>query len=83
MRERGSTVATCHILRKARAADLLSGMSYRELMDELYSAWRMKDALEHPSSDDGYWVHTLNYVFSELEVLGLSASPPKPAPKKK
>jgi hypothetical protein len=58
-------------------------MSYGELMEDLSSAWRMKDAPEHPSSDDGYWVHTLNYVFGELEVLGLSLSPPKPAPKKK
>jgi hypothetical protein len=78
-----STVATCRILRKARAIDLLSGLSYGELMDDLSSAWRMKDAPEHPSSDDGYWVHTLNYVFGELEALGLSAPPPKPAPKKK
>jgi len=43
----------------------------------------MKDAPENPSSDDGYWVHTLNYVFGELEALGLSAPPPKPAPKKR
>ena len=78
-----STVATCRILRKARAAGLLSGLSYGELMDDLSSAWRMKDAPERPSSDDGYWVHTLNCVFGELEALGLSAPPPKPAPKKR
>jgi hypothetical protein len=78
-----STVATCRILRKARAAGLLAGMSYGELLDDLSSAWRMKDAPQPPSSDDGYWVHTLNFVFDELESLGLSVPTPKPVPKKK
>jgi hypothetical protein len=77
-----STVATCRILRKARAATLLAGMSYGELMDDLSSAWRIKDAPEPPSSDDAFWVHTLNYVFDELEALGLSVPAPKPTPKK-
>ncbi|MDR0663686.1 MAG: hypothetical protein LBF80_06375, partial [Spirochaetaceae bacterium] len=56
---------------------------YGELMDDLSSAWRMKDAPEPPSSDDAYWVHTLNYVFDELEALGLSVPAPKPATKKR
>jgi hypothetical protein len=77
-----STIATCRILRKARAATLLAGMSYGELMDDLSTAWRMKDAPEPPSSYDAFWVHTLNYVFDELEALGLSMPVPKPAPKK-
>jgi hypothetical protein len=58
-------------------------MSYGELMDDLSSAWRMKDAPEPPSSDDAYWVHTLHYVFDELEALGLSVPAPKPATKKR
>ncbi|MDR0572301.1 MAG: hypothetical protein LBG48_05610, partial [Rickettsiales bacterium] len=78
-----STVATCRILQKARAADLLAGMSYGELMDDLLSAWRMKDAPEPPSSDDAYWVHTLLNVFDELEALGFSMPAPKPIPKKR
>jgi hypothetical protein len=78
-----STVATCRILRKARAAGLLSGLSYGELMDDLSSAWREKDAPEPPSSDDTYWVHTLNCIFDELEALGLSMPAAKPIPKKK
>jgi hypothetical protein len=78
-----STVATCRILRKARTAGLLAGMSYGELMDDLSSAWRMKDAPEPPSSDDAYWVHTLISVFDELEALGLSMPAPKPIPKKR
>jgi hypothetical protein len=78
-----STVATCRILRKARTVGLLSGMSYGELMDDLSSAWRMKDAPEPASSDDGHWVHTLLNVFDELEALELSVPAPKLAPKKR
>jgi len=78
-----STVATCRIIRKARDVELLSGMSYGDLMDDLSSAWRMKDAKEPPSSDDGGWVHTLANVFTELEQLGLSLPSLKPIPKKR
>lgn len=58
-------------------------MSYGELMDDLSSAWRRTDAPEEPATDDGYWVHTLQIVFEELEALGLSKPIPKPAPKKR
>lgn len=78
-----STIATCRIIRKATKADLLTGMTYGDLMDDLSSAWRMVDAPKEPASDDGYWVHTLNTVFEELEALGLSKPVPKPTPKKK
>jgi hypothetical protein len=78
-----STVATCRIIRKARTAGLLEKMSYGDLMDDLSSAWRRVDAPKNPASNDGYWIHTLNIVFDELEVLGLSTPVPKPAPKKR
>ena len=79
-----ATVATCRILRKAQKAGLLDGQSYGDLMDDLSSAWRKVDAPETtPASDDGYWVHTSNVVFEELEALGLSVAPPKPEPKKR
>ncbi len=52
-------------------------------MEDLSSAWRMTDAPHSPSSDDGYWVHTLQTVFEELEALGLSKPVPKPEPKKR
>ena len=78
-----STVATCRIIRKAEKAGLLKKMSYGELMEDLSSAWRMTDAPHSPSSDDGYWVHTLQTVFEELEALGLSKPVPKPEPKKR
>ncbi len=35
-------------------------------MDDLSSAWRRTDAPKDPSTDDGYWIHTLNAVFEEL-----------------
>jgi len=78
-----STVATCRIIRKARLAGLLKHMTYGELMDDLTSAWRMTHATVPPKSDDGYWVHTLNTVFEELEALGLSIPIPKTEPKKR
>lgn len=78
-----STVLTCRMLRKAREAGLLEKASYGDLLDDLSSAWRMVDSPEEPATDDGFWVHTLNYVFDELEALGLSEPAPKPAPKKR
>ena len=78
-----STVITCRMLRKAREAGLLEKVSYGELLDDLSNAWRMADAPEDPATDDGFWIHTLNYVFDELEALGLSKLVPKPAPKKR
>ena len=78
-----STVATCRIIRKAEKAGLLEKMSYGDLMDDLSSAWRKTDAPDEPSTDDGYWVHTLQLVFDELETLGLSKPIPKPEPKKR
>ena len=78
-----STIATCRIIRKATKAGLLNQMSYGELMDDLASAWRRVDAPSCPKSDDEYWVHTLQTVFTELEALGLSEAVPKPEPKKR
>lgn len=67
-----ATVATCRMIGKAREAGLLSKMSYKDLMDDLSSAWRMVDSPEKPRSDDGFWVQTITCVFEELEALGLS-----------
>lgn len=78
-----STVATCRIIKKAEQAGLLDQMSYGDLMDDLLSAWRRVDAPAEPSTDDGYWVHTLKTVFEELEALGLSKPVPKPEPRKR
>ena len=78
-----STVLTCRMIRKARETGLLKEMSYGDLLDDLNSAWRKTDAGENPVSYDRYWVHTLKSVFEELELLGLSAPVPRPAPKKR
>ena len=78
-----ATVLTCRMVRKAREAGLFEQLSYNELLDDLSSAWRKVDAPEVPATDDGGWVHTMLYVFEELESLGLSIPAPKPEPKKR
>ena len=78
-----ATVVTCRLIGKAREAGLLGKMTYKDLMDDLSSAWRMVDSPEPPRSDDGYWVHTITCVFEELEALGLSISVPRPEAKKR
>ena len=78
-----ATVTTCRLIGKARDTGLLNKMSYKDLMDDLSSAWRMVDSPEQPRSDDGCWVHTIGCVFEELEALGLSIPVPGPEPKKR
>ena len=78
-----STVTTCRMISKARDAGLLNKMSYKDLLDDLSSAWRIVDAPSNPRSDDGFWVHTLKCVFEELEALGLSTPVPRAEPKKR
>ena len=78
-----ATVITCRLVKKAREAQLLEKMSYGDLMDDLSTAWRMKDAPGEPSTGDKYWVHTLKTVFEELEALGLSKPIPQPVAKKR
>ena len=78
-----ATVTTCRLIGKARETELLGKMSYKDLMDDLSSAWRMVDSPEQARSDDGCWVHTIACVFEELEALGLSIPVPGPEPKKR
>lgn len=78
-----STVLTCRMLRKAQETGLLEKVAYGELLDDLSSSWRMIDSPKEPSTDDGFWVHTLGYVFDELEALGLSKPTPKRMAKKR
>ena len=58
-------------------------MTYGELMDDLSSAWRKTDAPTDPATDDGGWVYNFNYLFDELEALGLSKPAQKPEPQKR
>ena len=55
-----ATVATCRMIGKAREAGLLSKMSYKDLMDDLSSAWRMVDSPEQ--TNFGY---ILSIVYSK------------------
>lgn len=78
-----STVTTCRRITKARDANLLKKMSFKELMDDLSFTWRMVDSPEPSKSDDDGWEHTINCVFEELEALGLSTPVPSVPPKKR
>lgn len=78
-----STIITERIIRKAIKLDLLKHMSYKELLEDLNSAWRKVDSPLPARSDDNYWVHTLKEVFKELEALGLSIPVAKEEPKKR
>lgn len=78
-----STVVTCRLLNKAEKSGLLDGMSYGELMEDLSEAWRKVDAPDDPSTGDDGWVHTLKYIFEELEALGLSKAIPQPPEKRR
>jgi len=78
-----ATVMTCRMLRKAQGCGLLEQMSYGDLMEDLSGAWRMVDAPTPPASDDQRWVHTMNFAFEEMELLGLSVPAPKPKPKRR
>ena len=51
----------------------------RDIETDLLAVYAPSD----PSTDDGYWVHTLKTVFEELEALGLSRPVPKPEPQKR
>ena len=77
-----ATIATCRIIKKAEHTGLLDHMTYAELMDDLSSAWRKTNAPKEAVTNDGYWVHTLQMVFKELETLGLSI-PIQKQPKKR
>lgn len=80
-----STVITCRIITKATKAGLFEEMTYRDLLDDLNSAWRLTSAPEEtlPTTDDKYWVHTIPKVSEILEKLGLSLPVPKPEGRKR
>ena len=61
-----STVMTCRMLRKATTAGLLDTRSYGDLITDLSEVWRDADAPEPAATNDGHWVHTLEYEFEEL-----------------
>ena len=78
-----STLITCRMINKLREVKLLDDHSFGEIMDDLSSAWRKVGCPDEPKRNDGYWVHTLEYVYDEMELLGLCTPLPKPEPKKR
>lgn len=68
-----TTVLTCRMRRKAQRAGLLHRLSFKDLLEDLATAWRRTDAPAQPKSDDDeYWVADYKGVFPLLEALQLS-----------
>lgn len=80
-----STLITCRIINLSTKARLFDEMTFGQLIEDLNSAWRIKETVsgDTPSSGDEKWVHTIPKVFEILERLGLSIPVSKPAPKKR
>lgn len=73
-----ATVITCRIIKKMESIPSLHKISFGDLMEDLSTAWRKTGGTEKPVSNDNQWVHTLAFVFDELEALGLSEKATKP-----
>lgn len=55
-----------------RNSGLLKKYSYGEIMEDLSSAWRVKEGeSDFPSENDGKWIHTIPSVMEEMKMLGL------------
>ena len=77
-----ATLLTTRMIHKADKAGLLEDMSFKDLFDDLGTAWRKVRDNDKPKADDRYWVHPFSYAIAELTVLGLIEGMPEP-PKKK
>lgn len=79
------SLITNRIINQATKTGLFAETTYRNLIEDLNSAWRKTDAPldAKPVTDDEYWVHTIPKVSEILERLGLSTPVPKPLPKKR
>ncbi len=67
-----STLITTRVIEKMRNSGLLKKYSYDEIMEDLSSAWREKEGeSDHPSENDGNWIHTIPSVMEEMKMLGL------------
>lgn len=68
-----ATILTSRMAKKADEACLLDTMSYGELMDDLFSAWRSaKGESVKPKDNDRHWIHMLPSVMDELVKLNLA-----------
>ncbi len=69
-----ASVITCRIVEKMSKAGVLDRLSYKAVMDDLFSAARYVDHANDPEENDEYWVHTMPKVMKELVVLDLAKS---------
>ncbi len=77
------TIVECRIRHKAQEMDLFKDLTYADLIADLNMAVRRTDAPYPPKRKDKYWrSKPTEKIFEEMEALGLSEAPPKPAPKK-
>jgi len=79
-----ATLMTARIVKKLGGVGLLDKLAYKDVMDDLASAWRYTDAskCETPQANDRFWIHTTNVVKDMLVLLGL-AETDKKTPKKR
>lgn len=72
-----ATILTCRLRRRAQRAGLLNQSSFKDLMEDLGTAWRKAESPAGiPTSGDEYWVTNYPGVFGLLETLGLSKEQP-------
>ena len=67
-----ATVLTSRLRRKAQRNGLLHKRSFKDLLEDLGTAWRKVDGPLPPQSDDEFWLADFKGVFPLLEALGLS-----------
>ncbi len=67
-----ASVITCRIIDRMSKAGLLDKLSYKGVMDDLFSAARYVEPNDEPKEDDEYWVHTMPKVMQKLVALGLA-----------
>lgn len=68
-----STLITSRIINKLEEHDVLNGIIYGDLMEDLNAVWRRADAPPEviPDLDDGYWEVGIKSSFEALIKLGL------------
>ena len=72
-----ATILTCRLRRRAQRAGLLNQSSFKDLMEDLGTAWRKAESPAGiPTSGDEYWVTDYPGVFGLLEALELSKEQP-------
>ncbi len=66
------TTLTCRIIKKMSKCGVLDKLSYKTVMDDLFSAFRKIGHSNDAVEKDEYWVHTLPKAMKELVALELA-----------